>query len=203
MPDDDRCTPTDPSEVPPALRFRLVFEQLTPDRTRSKILALASAYCRENDGEAKDANALRAGSALLSGDDARTNLRTIVEWRLESFRRFKPEGLLEENSDEEIADAVRLAADAKTDRSGIAVLIGLFGVGIPVASAILTAMFPLRYTVIDKRALASLGNPTDDGTIRFYLEYLAECRRLAVFTMSNREHSIARCGSGGRRKISA
>ena len=116
---------------------------------------------------------------MLSGNDPRTNLTIIVNWKLESFRRFKPEGLLKENSDEEIADAVRLAADAKTDRSGIAVLVGLSGVGIPVASAILTAMFPLRYTVIDKRALTSLGHPKNDGTIKFYIQYLAECRRLA------------------------
>jgi hypothetical protein len=160
-------------------RFRLLPKQLTPDETRSKILALACAYCRENDGAAKDANALRAGSALLSSTNIQTNLKTIVDWKLESFRRFKPERLLEKNSKEEIADALRLAADAKTDRSGIAVLIGLSGVGIPVASAILTAMFAIRYTVIDKRALASLDHPTNEGTIGFYLQYLAECRRLA------------------------
>ena len=161
------------------VQFRLQFEQRTPNDTRSKILALADAYCRENDGAAKDANALRAGGALLSGTDTRINLGTIVTWKLESFRRFKPEGLLEKNSNEEIADAVRLAAEAKTERSGIAVLVGLSGVGIPVASAILTAMFPLRYTVIDKRALTSLGHPTNDGTICFYLQYLKKCSRLA------------------------
>ena len=116
---------------------------------------------------------------MLSGDDTRTNLRTIVEWKLGSFSHLKPWRIVEKNSDEEIADAVRLAADAKTDRSGIAVLVGLSGVGIPVASAILTAMFPLRYTVIDKRALTSLGHPNNDGAMKFYLEYLAECRRLA------------------------
>jgi hypothetical protein len=161
-------------------RFRLRFAQLTPNDTRSKILALERDYLRENDGAAKDARASDAGIALRSGADIRTNLGTIVDWKLESFKHFKPERLLDENSEEELVDAVRLATEAKTERSGIAVLIGLFGVGIPVASAILTAMFPLRYTVIDKRALASVDHPTNPGTLCFYLRYLAECRRLAA-----------------------
>lgn len=179
--------------------FGLIFEQPTPDETHSKILALARAYCRENDNEAKDENAFRAGSALRSGSDILTNLKIIVEWKLESFRRFKFEALLDENSEEEMADAVRLAVEAKTKKSSIAVLTGLFGVGIPVASAILTTMFPRCYTVIDKRALTSLKHPRNDGTICFYLQYLAECHRLAaLYKVDLRTLDRALWQSGGR-----
>jgi hypothetical protein len=54
----------------------------------------------------------------------------------------------------------------------IAVLVGLSGVGIPVASAILTAMFPLCYTVIDKRALTSLDHPKDRSSLSFCTQAL-------------------------------
>ena len=58
-------------------------------------------------------------------------------------------------------------------RSPIAVLCGLTGVNVPVASAILTAIYPSRYTVIDFRALEALGTNTSDRSLRFFLYYLA------------------------------
>jgi hypothetical protein len=60
-------------------------------------------------------------------------------------------------------------------------LCGLKGVGIPVASAILTMVYPDRYTIIDFRALEALGIQRGDGeeTVEFYLEYLQTCRSLA------------------------
>jgi hypothetical protein len=88
------------------------------------------------------------------------------------------------NTDEEIADALALAVRAKTERAALAVLTGLHGVHVPVASAILTAVDPERYTVIDLRALESLGSKSTDRSVNFYLDYLETCRRLA------REHRI-------------
>jgi hypothetical protein len=58
------------------------------------------------------------------------------------------------------------------------VLLGLRGVAVPVASAILTAIKPSRYAVIDFRALESLGCKSLDRTIDFYLRYLRFCRSL-------------------------
>jgi hypothetical protein len=55
----------------------------------------------------------------------------------------------------------------------------LNGVQTPVASAVLTAIDPARYTVIDFRALESLGIKNKTITVDFYLEYLGYCRRLA------------------------
>jgi hypothetical protein len=68
--------------------------------------------------------------------------------------------------------------DAKTERAAIAVLTGLNGVQVPVASAILTAIHPERFTIIDFRALQAL-NAAQPITLDFYLDYLDECRRLA------------------------
>jgi hypothetical protein len=56
-------------------------------------------------------------------------------------------------------------------------LVDLHGVDIPMATAILAAIYPERYTVLDYRALEALGHARHD--VRFYEEYLAFCKRLA------------------------
>jgi hypothetical protein len=89
-----------------------------------------------------DERAFAAGSRIRGGDYSRSNLEEIVAWKSE--RRL---GLVNENSDSEIADALRLALCAEEPRSALAVLTGLRGVGIPMASAILTALDQQRYTV--------------------------------------------------------
>jgi hypothetical protein len=50
---------------------------------------------------------------------------------------------------------------------------------VPVASAILTAIDPKRYTVIDFRALEALGIKRASPSVDFYLDYLKHCRQLA------------------------
>jgi hypothetical protein len=58
-------------------------------------------------------------------------------------------------------------------------LVGLRGVDISIASAVLSAIYPERYAVLDYRALEALGHARHD--VRFYNEYnealkhLAEC----------------------------
>ena len=99
--------------------FKLIFEQPTPNQTRSKIISLATAYLDENGGAEKDARALSAGKALLSGVDVPKNLSVIHVWKLESFQHFNPSLLLDMNRHEEMVDAVRLAAEAKTPRAAL------------------------------------------------------------------------------------
>jgi hypothetical protein len=137
----------------------------------SEIDALAERY-----GAAQDNDALNAGSRIAGGEYSRENLRAIVRWK--SPRRA---ALIDENADKEIAVALQFASAATTPESmAIAVLTALRGVGIPMASAILTAINPERYTVLDFRALASLGISNWPDRIAFYLAYLEECRQLAV-----------------------
>jgi hypothetical protein len=62
----------------------------------------------------------------------------------------------------------------------VAVLTALHGVGIPMASAILTAINPERYTVLDFRALESLGITNWPENVAFYVFYLEACRELAA-----------------------
>jgi hypothetical protein len=133
----------------------------------------AMQYPRENLED--DKKAFAAAKRVRGGDYSRSNLEEIVAWK--SDRRL---ALIKENSDSEIADALRLALCAKEPRSALAVLTGLRGVGTPMASAILTAIDQEKYTVIDFRALEALGVADGDTGLEFYLRhYLPECKRLA------------------------
>ena len=121
-------------------------------------------------GPKQDDAALAAGHRIDDGEYTRKNLGEIFEWKTKGRGRSR----LLRNTDREIADALALVVKAQTERAAIAVLTGLHGVNVPVASAILTAIDPDRYTVIDFRALAALGSKTQNRSIDFYLDYL--CR---------------------------
>jgi len=123
----------------------------------------------------EDTKALEAGQRIARGDYSRVNLEVIFRWKT----RGRGISRLSRNSDTEILDALRLAVGAQTERAAIAVLCGLDGVEVPVASAILTAVDPERYTIIDFRALESLGVKSSWHTVDSYLAYLEQCRELA------------------------
>ena len=134
------------------------------------ILVYASRY-----PSAEDADAMEAGRQINEGRCTRRNLETIFRWKTGGRGITR----LQKNTDAEIADALSLAVAAKTERSSIAILIGLCGVAVPVASAILTAINPDKYTIIDFRALEALGTDSKNRTIDFYLKYLDACRCLS------------------------
>ena len=83
---------------------------------------------------------MEAGSRIRRGQYTSENLEKIFCWTT----RGRGRGRLIKNEDAEIADALKLAAMAKTDRAALAVLVGLNGVRVPVASAILTAIDPKK-----------------------------------------------------------
>jgi hypothetical protein len=150
---------------------------------REAALPLAKRYA-----VADDIPALDAGKAIAEGDYSVANLKTIFEWKTGGRGRSR----LQKNSDAEVNDALWLATIAKERRSAIAVLIGLHGVDVPVASAIITAIYPESFTVIDFRALAALGSNTADRTIGFYLQYLNYCTtKAAEWNLSLRDFDRA------------
>ena len=145
------------------IQFELMFDP-------GEIGELANSYSFPD-----DADALKAGDKIRAGQCTRSNLGAIFEWKTNGRGRSR----LLKNSDAEIADALNLAMEAKTDRAAVAVLMGLNGIQVPVASAILTAIFPERFTIIDFRALEALGVTEASVTVDFYLAYLNACRKLA------------------------
>jgi hypothetical protein len=82
-----------------------------------------------------DDHALEAGARIKDGEFTQENLETIVEWK--SHRRLK---LIKLNSVTEIAEALKVAVTASEPRTAIGVLMGLRGVAVPMASAIVTAI---------------------------------------------------------------
>lgn len=144
-------------------KFVLQFDPL-------EISKLAGRY-----GPEQDLEAFKAGSSIAAGNYTRENLKVIVHWK--SPRRI---ALIDDNTDAEVAKALRFATDVCTsERSAVETLDRLHGVGVPVAFAILTTAHPTKYTIIDFRALESLGVSRWDGSVNYYLSYLQACRDLA------------------------
>lgn len=150
-------------------RFRLQFDPAC-------ISELAGRY-----DAVEDEPALAAGARIRNGCYTAENLGIIFKWKT----RNRGVSRLQKNDPAEIADALKLAVMATTERSAVAVLRGLSGVDTPVASAILTAINPERYTIIDFRALESLGVDSPDRSLPFYLCYLRYCWAAA------KEHRIS------------
>jgi hypothetical protein len=150
----------------------VAYFQLQPAET--DLQQLAEQYW-ENTGERErelEKAAFEAGEAIRGGDYSLANLEAIVRWKSERVVRY-----LIANSNEKIKNALVVAASPNaTTGDAVKALVDLHGVHIPMASAILSAIYPERYTVLDYRALEALGHSRHD--VRFYEEYLAFCKRL-------------------------
>ena len=169
--------------------------QFTPQVTLEEATKLSSDY-----DSAADGSALEAGQKIKSGDYSRIHLETIFKWKTKNRGKSR----LARNTDSEIADALWLAATAKEPRSAIAVLTGLSGVDTPVASAIATVIHPDTHTILDFRALETLGNRSPDRSMTFYLNYLAFCTNLAAeWKMSLRQLDRALWQWSADRSVSA
>ena len=95
---------------------------------------------------------------------------SIGKWKTE-----RQKGRYENNSDEKVEQLTRKALEA-SDKDKTKILDKLEGVGIPVASAILTVAYPKEYCIIDYRtwrALLWLSTLTKKGRFTFasYREY--------------------------------
>ncbi len=130
-------------------------------------------------------DAFEAGAAIRNGDYTLGNLEAIVRWKSERAVHY-----LIGNSTESIRRALEVAAapEASTHEA-VASLMGLHGVDLPVASAILTAIFPERYTVMDCHVLEALGYPRQD--VHFYEDFLAFCNHIVASGAVPRQADVA------------
>jgi hypothetical protein len=145
--------------------------------TREQILELARQYVEQqpfDQNMGRENKALSAGKRISEGDYTLENLIPIVEWK-----SSRPKGYVSENDATDISDALASLGRCKRDRTKVAVLLGLRGVQVPMASAILTAIDPEHYTIIDVRALQSLGVTQSSPSVDHYLKYLDFCRSAA------------------------
>ena len=120
-----------------------------------------------------------------------TELIEIVRWKSARSTTY-----VKRNTDEkQVKHLTREAFDAQDPCIAVRKLDRLHGVGVRIASAILTVFDPCRYTVLDVRAWASLKRlglqglglqpPMSLDSAETYGAYLSACRRLAV------EHGVS------------
>ncbi len=142
----------------------------------SELPALAEQF-RQEAGEREqrlEKAAFEAGAAIRNGDYTLMNLEPIVRWKSERAVHY-----VIGNSSESIRRALEVAASPEAStREALTALMELHGVDIKVASAVLTAVFPEQYTVMDCHVLESLGYPRQD--VMFYEEFLEFCTHLAA-----------------------
>lgn len=181
-----------PPQTPTAEGVDEVSDHAPPNaavfRLRPEPSALRGLADRYDYGQSDD-DALAAGVRIRNGARTRSDLDAIYEWKTGGRGRTR----LLKNTDAEIADALDAACHSATDRTALAALCGLEGVLFPVATAVLTMVFPARFTVIDFRALEALGHGRDTAlNMAFVLAYLEACRALsAAHSMSLREFDKA------------
>ena len=89
--------------------------------------------------------AFEAGEAIRNGDYSLANLEAIVRWKSERAVQY-----LIGNSNEKIRRALAVAASPESStETAVKALLELHGIDIVLASAVLAAIFPERYTVLD------------------------------------------------------
>jgi hypothetical protein len=137
------------------------------------------------EGDAKslypDTLACSAGAGIRAGSDLRGNVRKIFRWKLQTFlkRNWRwvaafPDGI----PDHDIEAAIRSAMVADADRPctvvrALEAFVELPSVGMPVASAFLTWLYPRKFTVIDRQAYRALN-----------VEFLTAFLRMSTCTTS-------------------
>ena len=150
----------------------VAYFQLQP--AEADLQHLAEQYWKEAGKREHDLEtaAYEAGEAIRKGEFTLANIEAIVRWKSERVVHY-----LIANSNESIkaALAVVVAPETSTE-TAVKALIALRGVDISIASAILAAIFPERFAVLDYRALEALGHARHD--VGFYTEYNKFIQRL-------------------------
>ena len=131
----------------------------------------------ENSAERQRENAaFKSGKRIATGEIDPGLLDPIIDWKSSRPKTRIKTG----NTPDELSEALRVAVSAKQVRTAVGVLCGLNGVDVAMASAILTAIKPDMYTVIDWRALNALGVEKSWLTVDDYLQYLEFCKAKAA-----------------------
>jgi hypothetical protein len=154
-------------------RNNMAYFELQP--AEAELQQLAEQYWQEASERERQLEkaAFEAGTAIREGDYSLFNLETIVRWKSERVVHY-----LIGNSSESLRKALAVAANPGTSvRDAVKALTALRGIDLPIATAILAAIHPERYAVLDYRSLEALGHSRHD--VDFYEKYLGFFRHLA------------------------
>jgi hypothetical protein len=161
----------------------------------NQIIEAACYYDLESYLFSQVAKRFEQGDALTAFD-----FYAIITWKANRTKTIVRDGLASRNlSPTELMNRVRNIPD---DPGKLQALDDVPGIGIPIASAILTVFYPKRFTVLDFRAwetlydLKRVSSKTLPGDVEGYFKkYLPECQRLASdWKMSLRELDVALWG---------
>lgn len=96
------------------------------------------------------------------------------------WKSRRPKRQYEKNCEDIIKEITRLSLSSDNEEARIKILMCLQGVSFPVASTILHFAFPDRYTIMDFRAIWSLGwQQPKNYTFEFWDEYNREIKKIA------------------------
>ncbi len=141
--------------------------------SRAQILSAIKEYVSDASETKREDKAFAAGDRIAAADFNQNHLDPIFNWKSP-----RPKSYLNDNDPNDIIEALRLVTTVQQERTAMAVLCGLHGVSVPMASAILTAINRERFTVIDWRSLNGLGiqKKKQHLSLNDYLAYLSFCR---------------------------
>jgi hypothetical protein len=136
-------------------------------------------YCETTEYEDSSPRFETVSSVLSSrGYIQIQELLEISRWKAESRRN---DHYINENDPDDIEQYSREALAASTAKEAIDSLMKIRGVGVPVASSVLTIVYPSEYAIIDYRALRALGiaqpnltNPENYSTYSTFLEHIQD-----------------------------
>jgi thermostable 8-oxoguanine DNA glycosylase len=140
----------------------------------SEVASLAARYSyAKNDAECQEAGKVARERGHYTPDE----FMLICEWKTARSKRK-----VAANRDSMVVASTQRALAATDEMARMEALLGLEGVGVPTASALLFFAFPTDYPILDYRALESLGQPTNRTTYSatYWLRYLEVCRSLAA-----------------------
>lgn len=131
----------------------------------------------------------------------------IIIWKSNRTKNKVRDGLKAANLSP--SQLLKQVHDISDDREKMCRLNKVRGIGIPIASAILTVCYPDRFTVLDYRAWSALyqfkrvsKQAMPHGIKKYFDQYLPECTRLAKkMKMSLRETDKALWGWSQRQDI--
>ncbi|TMQ59287.1 MAG: hypothetical protein E6K76_05430 [Candidatus Eisenbacteria bacterium] len=116
------------------------------DLSFASLESLIRQHLSTTEEESTSALIRRLRSARARGHLTRTELRAIGRWK--SARAI---GQMAANSPARVRRATKMALRTRSERIRLQALLSLRGVSVPMASAILTLLYPRRYGVIDIR----------------------------------------------------
>ena len=149
--------------------------EFTLELCASCIRALDRSVLRMASDHGREAKAMEAGRRIRNGSRDIFDLVAIANWKAPRAAHH-----LKSNTAEGITAALNVATDADVSvEQKVEALDELVGVNVPMASAILTCIYPDAYTVIDTKALDALRLEKPIMSKELFARYLSFCRSAA------------------------